>query len=396
MMKFALTIITCLPAWLNFAQDNNSLPLAKKLTTFPFITLSGGTVIVKAQLDDFRDTLNFIFDTGSGGISLDSTTVAQHNIAIQKTNRTIKGIGGMRALDFAYDHCLKFSNLFTNHLDFHINNYDVLTSSYGIRIDGVIGYSFMSKYIVKIDYDDHIITIYSKGKFKYPKAGVMMQPTMLGLPTTEHLIADTTSITTNFIFDTGAGINMLLSSNLVNDSLVIPKKRKRFLTQAEGLGGKKNMELTFIKKIKIGKYKFRFVPIYIFNDEYNVTNYPLTGGIIGNDLLRRFNVIINYNENKIHLRPNTHFAEDFDYGYTGLFFYQNNNQIIVEDVVEGSPAHKAGFEVNDIIIAVDNNFSKDIQLYKQTLQNAGSTVKVLIVRNGQPQMLSVEVLHILN
>ena len=27
-------------------------------------------------------------------------------------------------------------------LDFHINDYDILTSAYGMRIDGIIGYSF--------------------------------------------------------------------------------------------------------------------------------------------------------------------------------------------------------------------------------------------------------------
>ena len=38
-------------------------------------------------------------------------------------------------------------------LDFHVNDYDILSSVYGDRIDGIIGYSFFSRYIVKIDYD---------------------------------------------------------------------------------------------------------------------------------------------------------------------------------------------------------------------------------------------------
>jgi len=56
------------------------------------------------------------------------------------------------------------------------------------------------------------------------------------------------------------------------------------------------MTLTVIKEIRVGPYKFRQVPVHIFDDEFNVTSYPLMGGIIGNDLLRRFNMIINYPE----------------------------------------------------------------------------------------------------
>ncbi len=47
--------------------------------------------------------------------------------------------------------------------------------------------------------------------------------------------------------------------------------------------------MTVIKELKLGPYRFRNIPIYIFNDEYNVTSYPFLGGIIGNDILRRFN-----------------------------------------------------------------------------------------------------------
>ena len=73
---------------------------AKKITSFSFSTLTGGTIILKAQLDNFTDTLNFIFDTGSGGISLDSSTVAALQLVPEKSDRIIKGIAGIRKLDF--------------------------------------------------------------------------------------------------------------------------------------------------------------------------------------------------------------------------------------------------------------------------------------------------------
>ncbi len=56
------------------AQEEFVAPQSRLLTQFPFTQLSGGIIIVKALVDDARDSLNFVFDTGSGGISLDSLT----------------------------------------------------------------------------------------------------------------------------------------------------------------------------------------------------------------------------------------------------------------------------------------------------------------------------------
>jgi hypothetical protein len=64
------------------AQEQFIEPQAKKLTTIPFQLLSGGVIIVKAKLNNYPDSLNFILDTGSGGISLDSITVEKNKIPV--------------------------------------------------------------------------------------------------------------------------------------------------------------------------------------------------------------------------------------------------------------------------------------------------------------------------
>jgi len=59
--------------------------------------------------------------------------------------------------------------------------------------------------------------------------------------------------------------------------------------------------------------------------------------------------------------------------------------------MKDSPAQKAGFLPDDIIMAVNNNFTKNIQTYKTALQNPGEKIKILVYRNGQPLMLTLKV-----
>ncbi len=367
---------------------------AKFITRFPFKQFSGGVMVLQAQFDNVPDTLNFILDTGSGGISLDSSTCVEFDIALRPSDTSITGIGGIRKVSFAFDKSLTLPGLKIDHLNFHVNNYEVLSSVYGEKVDGIIGYSFFSRYIVKINFDSSIIEVYSPGKIDYPKYGHMLHPAFTNLPIQWLNIKDKKSLGFNFYLDTGAGLCLLMSEKFASDSGILHRKRKPVITQAEGMGGKLQMRLTIVKEVKIGPYKFRSVPTYLYKDDYNVTSYPFTGGLLGNDLLRRFNMIFNYPNREIHLLPNKHFNEDFDYAYTGLGIYYVNGKIIVEDVIAGSPADKAKFKVNDEVLAVNKNFSMNMQTYKYILQKPFETIKVLVRRDGVLKELTISTISI--
>src|SRR5688572_19280809 len=72
------------------AQELFSEPTAKLKTRVPFVTLSGGVILLKATVNNYPDSLNFILDTGSGGISLDSSTCESLKIPLVATDRTIR------------------------------------------------------------------------------------------------------------------------------------------------------------------------------------------------------------------------------------------------------------------------------------------------------------------
>jgi predicted aspartyl protease len=372
------------------AQEQFVEPSSRYISSMPFQLLTGGVILLRAKVNDIPDSLNFILDTGSGGISLDSTTVAELKIPLQPSDKTIRGVGGLRKVSFLNDAVLKLPGVTTEHLNFHVNDYALLSNVYGIRIDGIIGYSFLSRYIVHLNYDKLIMSVYTIGDYKYPSGGHLLRPMFTALPIQQVAFKDSRNLKQYFYLDTGAGLNFLLSESYARDSAVLRKRRKPlFVTQAEGLGGKTTMQLTTVKKVRIGPYRFNQVPTFLFKDEYNVTNYPFVGGLVGNDLLRRFNVTLNYVRQEIHLVPNSHFRDLFDYAYSGISLYYVDGKIVVDDVVPGSPAEKAGLIKEDIILGVGSDLSNNLQHYKTLLQETGKKINLLVSRPSGVVMISL-------
>ena len=395
MMKVYLkALLFFLPVHIQAQQLINNQQQAQFITQFNFKQYSGGVMIVQATINNIADTLNFILDTGSGGISLDSTTCQKYKILQRITDTVITGMGVAHKVSFAFNQTLHFPGLDVANLNCHINNYEVLTSVYGEKIDGIIGYSFLSRYVVKINADSNNIQVYTNGNIKYPKNGYTLYPAFATIPIISVSVKDRATINSTFFFDTGAGLCFLMSEKFAKDSSVLLTKRTPILTQGEGMGGRLQMKLTVVKKLKVGKYVFRNVPTFIFDDEYNVTAYPYVGGLLGNDILRRFNIILNYAQHQINIKPNSRFLDAFDYAYTGMSMYYIDGKIYVGEVVVGSPAYKAGLQADDIIIGVGANFSNNIMQYKTMLQSANTKIKILVARKGKLELLVIKPISI--
>ena len=369
---------------------------AKLLTSFRFKQLSGGVIMLNAGFANFPDTLNFILDTGSGGISLDSTTVDYFHITPTPSEMTILGIAGTRKVSFVYNQKLRLPGLTVDSLNFHINNYDILTQVYGEKIDGIIGYSLLSRYIFNINYDSSKISIFTNGRMRYPRGGWLYEPILRTLPVQTARIRDAITTNSRFLFDIGAGLCIMLNKDFLEDSNFLDKKRKLYAKEAEGVGGKVDMHLTVIKEMRMGPYRFKNIPVFVFGDTYNLTSYPYLSGIIGNDILRRFNLILNYAKREFYFMPNNHYQDPFDYAYSGLELYFVDGEIILGDVATGSPAEVAGLREGDVLIGINNLLGANIQQLKTALQTAGEKVRVIVTRDGKLMEFSFKIKSILS
>ena len=205
---------------------------------------------------------------------------------------------------------------------------------------------------------------------------------MRTLPVQTARVRDAVTTNSRFLFDIGAGLCMMLNKDFIEDSNFLDKKRVLYAKEAEGVGGKIDMHMTVIKELRMGPYRFRNIPVFVFDDTFNLTAYPYLSGIIGNDILRRFNLILNYSKKEFYFMPNSHYLEGFDYAYSGIELYMIDGRIILGDVATGSPAEAAGLKEGDIVIGINNVLGQNLQLFKTALQAAGEKIKIIVNRDG--------------
>ncbi len=379
------------------AQPDDGMPASRYLGTIRFGVLNGGIILGKALLKGYPDSLNFIFDTGCGGVSLDSATADHYHLVPQTNVNYIRGIAGKCHQKLLQGLSLSVAGIELDSLTVQVSDYDILSSVYGEKIDGILGYTFFSRYLVFVNYDSSKMDVYTKGPVKYPRGGFLLHPRLYGLPMLEGRVEDARDIRSRFYFDTGAGLCLLFSSDFTSDSAIFgPKRKKPFHTQGAGLGGKTDMQLTTLKTFSLGPFHFRQIPTYIFKDAYDVTSYPQLGGLIGNDLLRRFNLIVNYARSEIYILPNGNYHTPFDYSYSGLSIALVDGRVLVTDVMPESPAEKAGLHEGDMILEVDGDDRQNVQNYQNMLRTIGPKVKLLIRRtNGETAKVEVKIDSIL-
>ena len=111
-------------------------------------------------------------------------------------------------------------------------------------------------------------------------------------------------------------------------------------------------------------------------------------GTIGSDVLSKFHVIFNYHEGYMYLKPNRNFEERFQFNTIGMnvmAFGERLNEYFVNDIIPDSPADRAGLEIGDEVIAMNNNpafFYKLDEVVSVLKRAPGERLKLIIRRDG--------------
>lgn len=372
------------------------------------IKIINNLVIVPMKING-SDTLNFIIDTGlRTSLITDLSIVNALGLKFGRQT-TIRGLGEGEAIDVihTYNNTIDiegvrgyYQNLFIL-IDATFNFSDKL----GIPIHGIIGYEFFEKLIIEVDYVHKNIIIHNPKRYKHRRWFGQRIPILIDnykpyIDAKIEVEKDQQS-EVRLLLDLGASDALWIFHNH-EKNLILPQNNIRTFL-GRGLSGVINGSLCRIATFEIGKYKFKKV-IAAFPDTSSIGDtdvFRTRQGSIGGEVLRRFDVVIDYPHQTITLKPNRHYSDRFTYNVLGIEVHKPYPAIPyyeVAKIFEASPAIDAGLREGDRVIAINFRSVYDMNLNEINQMLRVSRVKkirIRIVRNGEKQLIKIRINEII-
>ena len=346
-------------------------------------------MIIKLSING-KGPFNFILDSGVGLMLItDPKLVDSINVSNKRTIK-ISGLGEGDAYE-AY---------ITSQLNIGIPglvSYDVgaailktdhfgLSNFVGIPIQGLLGYEFFSALAVKIDFGDSTLTV-SKPKdagyfTKFSKIPLHIENRKAYLQA-KVVFPDGGKANEKLVFDLGAGHTISLE-NIINKQ-GLPQK---FIAANLGVGltGPINGILSRVAEVDIGKYKMKNVITSFPDYQKPPAAATLRDGNLGVGLLKRFTIIVDYQDSALYLKPGPRLNDPFEHDMSGLEYFKAGDDyghLVISRVEPGSPGDAIGLEPGDEIVTI--NFKA---VSKMSLEDIDGIFKSTPERN-----LLLEVYH---
>jgi len=368
----------------------------KKSVTLNF-ELINNLIVIPVIVND-SDTLHFILDSGFNSIMI-SDMGYNMSISLQQTRRVqLIGLGEgepVQALR-SRGNDLFISGIVGTNQEVFVLVEDIfhLSSKMGMIINGILGHGFFRDFIVEINYDRKTLTFHDPERYRYrrPRRNTQELPIIVqqnkSFLQSSIQLDDTLTIPALLVIDTGGSHSLWLDGH-TNQHITIPEKNISTLL-GTGLNGPIYGKVARINELKIGSVHLEEI-IASFPDSLSISNalgLDNRQGSIGAEILKRFNIIFDYPNRKITLRPNRLFKLGFYYNASGI---EISNPLpgfpyfVVSDIRAGSNAYKAGLKLEDELIFLQGVSVNKLKLndIRYILQGRpGKTIKLLIKRDG--------------
>ncbi len=362
-----------------------SVHLNAQIAEIPF-ELKNDLILLKVNINDDSEYKTFVFDTGATSDLLDSTTADKLGL---KANykQDVSGAGGTKSYDIILHQKLTLQNkieIDSTHLV--LTDLTKLKNALEKDFDGIIGYSLLKKYITKIDYENKKMLLYDKIQ-DVDTIGYRVIPFEFenGIPIPQFNIGITLrngeSYTDKILFDSGAGLTFLINTPYNENHELSKKAGKSLISKSENLHGESISEKIPIQSMNIGGYELDEMVVRIAHDKNGVSSYENYLGILGAQVISRFNLVLDYSTSTLYLKPNKAFSKPFTFPVSGIKLKQIDGNIVIDRVEEISSAYKKGIRKGDKLISINKDSSGDITVYRDLLTKENEKVCLTIINS---------------
>ncbi len=309
-----------------------------------------------------KGPFSFILDTGVNPLIItDASIIDSLNL---KTLRSTKlaGLGAGNDIEAYLTNqvYVRLGDASINNIPSAILKQDIfnLSSHVGMRIYGLIGYYFFNSFTVKIKYPAKRM-FFALPEVPMKKKGERMPLEMINnKPYLQVFVspAGQEKIELKMIMDIGASHAISLEA-YHGKAFPLPEKTIR-ANLGIGFAGLISGYIGRLNGVELGGYKFKDVLTSFpdFTQAGAKTGVSVRNGNIGSNLLKHFDLTIDYTNREIYLKPNSHSKATFEHDMSGMevFVQQGNpNLYFVGRIEPDSPAEHAGILTNDQLLSLN-------------------------------------------
>ncbi len=273
---------------------------------------------------------------------------------------------------------------------------DDVARDLGAAVDGFVGYDFLRRYVVRIDYDSHTLTLYEPKEFNYTGAGSVLPmklrrrlPSMklrFGMPGLGALEG-------TFLVDMGGGA-MAFATPFIRKHGLLDAARaltpRLIPATEEGIGGPVEGELGRVGWVEIAEHALKQPPAVYMHAKRGVFAWTGIAGVLGSELLRRFSVTLDYPHGRIILEPGRQLDDAFESDASGMDLTSAGppyRQFLVKRVVDDTPAAEVGIRREDKILEFDGRRAEALTLWDiRTALKKAEADHVIKLQRGQTEI----------
>jgi hypothetical protein len=257
---------------------------------------------------------------------------------------------------------------------------------------GILGYDFMSRFVVTIDYERHLLTLDDPTTFVYHGDGSSIPVTFTsGIPVVHGTVNG--EYEGEFRVDVGSGSSLDLHTPFVARHALKRKMGKCVPTMAGGFGGMFPELLCRGRTFAIGPFTIKEPVLALSEATAGALASEDYAGNIGNRILDRFTCIFDYGRKTLYLESTSRLTERDGGDRFGAAIAKDGGRYEVRFVIAGSAADRAGLAVGDEVRAVAGRpiASYAAQELRQMYEKSpdGTRILIDIVRGGKQKRLKV-------
>ncbi len=277
-------------------------PTGKAAIKVPFAYLNG-QIHVPATLNG-RKRVRLILDSGASGNVYHRDAVASLNLPIAGY-LPARGVSGVDSIALVRMDSIQVGGLTLYNQVAGVLDLQALARTTETReiFGGLLGYDFLSRFPVMVDYHDSALTVFNPETFQPPSGGIVIPFTLTQqVPT---ITGSLVGVQGQFVVDLGNAFGLIVhrAFEMEHGLDTLLSDFQPMSDNMTGIGGSIGGQSAYARTFEYGGIKLEAIRVILPEGSTGLTGSLELAGNIGNRILEHFDVLFDYRQSRIVLYP---------------------------------------------------------------------------------------------